>query len=390
MDTRVLVVLGNHLLHGQERANVEVYRALAADGVDALFATNAAWGAEHVQPHLDALGLQWAEVPYARHFARSHTPGQTARNAAAVLRGSRRFLEVARAFRPTHIHVANPHYVLAVLPALLALRRVPLVYRAGDTPTLHHALYRTLLRRFIIPRTRVFVCDSAHIRDAWYAAGVPASKLRVVMPPPPARPPRPASDLPPELQASGADRNPAGRVVAFVGQVSPHKGVHHLVDAVSLLADRHPGLRLVVAGHPVSDDYLADLRRRAGRGAEVIFPGYVEDVDGVLAAADVHAAPSQCEEALGLVVLEAKRAGTPSVVFPDGGLPELVTEPGVDGLVCADQTPAALADALDHYLSMSDDALARAGGVARASLQALGADEPTFRRAWRDALDAAR
>ena len=383
METRALVVLGNSALYGQERSNIEVYRALAADGVDSLYVTHATWGGQHIQPYLDRLGLRWTPLEYARHFRKTMKPRDVVRNAGAILRGSWRFWQIARAYRPTHIHVANPHYVLAVLPALLALWRVPVVYRAGDTPTLHHALYRGLLRWFILPRTSVFVCVSEYIERAWHAVGAPAEKTHVVYSPPPARPPRPASDLPERA------RGGAGRTVAFVGQVSPHKGVHHLVDAVALLGDRHPGLRLVVAGRPVSRAYVADLLARASKGARVEFLGYVEDVDGVLAAADVHAAPSQCEEALGLVVLEAKRAGTPSVVFRDGGLPELVVEPGVDGLVCEDPTPEALAEALDHFLSMDDAALARAGEAARASIDTIGSNEPAFRRAWLSAIDAA-
>lgn len=79
----VLVVRGNYALNGQERGNIEVFRAAKARGLG---------------------------------------------------RGVWAFRRIARAYRPTHIHVANPHYVLSVLPALL-VTRTPVVYRLGDAPT---------------------------------------------------------------------------------------------------------------------------------------------------------------------------------------------------------------------------------------------------------------
>ena len=70
------------------------------------------------------------------------------------------------------------------------------------------------------------------------------------------------------------------------------------------------------------------------------------------------------------------------------GLPELVTAPGLDGVVCEAPTAEALAVGIEHYLSLSEDALAAAGEAARASLARLGSDEATFRARWFDALGA--
>jgi glycosyltransferase involved in cell wall biosynthesis len=75
-------------------------------------------------------------------------------------------------------------------------------------------------------------------------------------------------------------------------------------------------------------------------------------------------------EALGNVVIEAKLAGCCSIVFPSGGLCELIEE-GVDGIVCRDVSAEALAEALRPYLSNPE--LARQHGqAARASLARLG------------------
>ena len=359
---------------------MEVYRALAGTGVDALFVTHAAWGAEAVEPYLDHLGLAWTELAYARHFTRRMGLREGIRNVGRVREGSRAFARMIQEYHPTHIHVANPHYALCVLPAL---RRadVPVIFRLGDVPTVH-SFYGPLWRRALVPLVSRFVCISQFVAEAAVASGVPPSKTRVILSTPPGRPAG-ASDVPDDLSSRSL-------TVLYVGQIAPHKGVHLLVDAVAALVARGQDVRLLLAGRPASEGYLRSLATRAlsgGLADHIRFLGYVEDVGGLFVQADVHACPSVCDEALGNVVLEAKRAGVPSVVFPSGGLPELVVEPGRDGLVCAAPTAEALADGLDHFLQMSPEAREAAGEAASASLARLGADEPSFRRAWLGVLE---
>ncbi len=380
---RVLVVLGNAALNGQERGNIEVYRSLQATGVDALFVTHAGWGRQQIEPYLDRLGLRWTPLAYAYHFRRGMTIRAALANVRRLFGASRSLWRIARSYRPTHIHVANPHYVLSVLPALRLLG-VPVVFRLGDVPTLH-SFYGTLWRRAIVPLVWRFVCISRFVAEAAVDSGVPREKVRVVLSAPPRRPPH---DAPGPLVESLVERGGAGRTVLYLGQVSEHKGVHLLLEAARMLVDRHPALQVLIAGR-ASANYghrLAAQALGARLTERVRFLGYVEDVPGLFAAADVHVCPSVCQEALGNVVLEAKQAGVPSVVFPDGGLPELVVEEGRDGVVCEACTGEALAAGLEHYLSLSDSALAEARDAAQASLSVLGSDEASFQTQWLEAL----
>src|SRR5690606_35653862 len=244
---RVLVVLGNYALNGQERGNIEVFRAVKARGVDALFATHADWGHVHLQPALDRLGLRWTTLPYARHFTKRTTTTGWLRNLGQVMRGARAFQRIARTYRPTPIHVANPHYFLSVLPALL-LTRTPVVYRLGDAPTEHHAFYRILWRRFVIPRVSAFVCVSEYVRERLLATGCPPEKARVIYSHPPARPDGAAAlDL----------GSFVGRTVLYVGQVAPHKGVDLLVEAAISLCEERDDVRFLLAGLVVRQNTFA-------------------------------------------------------------------------------------------------------------------------------------
>jgi glycosyltransferase involved in cell wall biosynthesis len=104
-----------------------------------------------------------------------------------------------------------------------------------------------------------------------------------------------------------------------------------------------------------------------------------------MARSAIHCIPSRRRqrEAFGIVVIEAKQAGIPSVALPSGALGELIT-PGEDGWVCEDETAPALADGIEYFLS--PDRLARAMTAARASAAAY--DRSRFERAWQSIFSA--
>ena len=277
----------------------------------------------------------------------------------------------------------NERYAVDFLPALKLLR-VPVVYRAGDVPSQHRRVFRFAWRRLIAPNVAHFVAISGFVRDALVDAGVPPEKVTVIYNHPPDRPPRPeGTDLPDDVTAPYA-----GRTVAYIGQITADKGVDVLVDAALALCAERDDVRFLLAGdyswrNPFADA-LRDRVDAADMADRVRFLGPVSDIPGLLALADVHAAPSVWEEPLGNVVVEAKRAGVPSVVFPSGGIPELVVEDGRDAVLCHDKTAGALADGLRHYLDLPDGALAEAGRAALASLETLGITREAFTRAWAD------
>src|SRR5690606_33638739 len=79
-------------------------------------------------------------------------------------------------------------------------------------------------------------------------------------------------------------------------------------------------------------------------------------------------------------VMEAKQAGRAAIVFPSGGLPEMI-EHGVDGLVCPNSSREALLAALRFYAD-SPAAVIEHGEAARRSSERLGT--LTFAQQWLD------
>jgi glycogen(starch) synthase len=140
-------------------------------------------------------------------------------------------------------------------------------------------------------------------------------------------------------------------LVGYAGRLVYEKGVQHLVGAVPRLRERHPGLRVVIAGDGPYRTELQEETSRLGLHDAVSFPGFlgVAELPAVLAATNATVVPSLYEP-FGMVALEAAAAGAPLAVAATGGLAEIV-EPGVTGVTFPHSDPDALADAVGTLLT---------------------------------------
>src|SRR5438093_1566092 len=211
-----------------------------------------------------------------------------------------------------------------------------------------HAWQYALARR----ADAIIAVSEATKRDVIERLRVPESRVRVI---PEAVD---ASFAPPARDAALARVRERFSVtspyVLYVGQFDPRKNMDGLVSAFARAAERHPDLRLVIAGDlgkltPFLYDALD--RGRAPR-ERVALTGHVSDVDlaALYAGAEclLHAA---LLEGFGLTPLESLAAGTPVVGLRAGAVEEVVGEAGI----LVDDRPEALADALLRYLE--DDVL---------------------------------
>lgn len=148
-----------------------------------------------------------------------------------------------------------------------------------------------------------------------------------------------------------------GPLVGYAGRLVYEKGVQHLVHAVPYLRERHPGLRVVIAGDGPYRAELEEEARRLALGQTVRFTDFMDatQLPAVLGATDATVVPSLYEP-FGMVALEAAAAGAPLAVARTGGLAEIV-EPGVTGVTFPHSDPDALAGAVDQLLG--DEVFAR-------------------------------
>jgi glycosyltransferase involved in cell wall biosynthesis len=196
-----------------------------------------------------------------------------------------------------------------------------------------------------------------------------------------------------DLHAFQPPEAPGERVpsrLLFVGRVSPDKGVHVLLDAVSRLAPDHPDLELDLVGDealpPLDMQILIDEQERVRALARFYRPeGYLgplvaglpagvaervrhktwigrEELPSLYRSSGMLILPSVWEEPFGIPLVEAMASGLPVVATRVGGIPEVV-EHGVTGLLVPPDRPDALADAISELLAYPERAreLGRAG-----------------------------
>jgi glycosyltransferase involved in cell wall biosynthesis len=176
-------------------------------------------------------------------------------------------------------------------------------------------------RLLMTRRVRSFLAVSEFSRGQLLALGVDPARIEVVHNgvDPAAYP---VGDLTDRARARTAlGLRAESFVLLFLGRIDPNKGVETLLDAVR--QSRHVAdIELVIAGRPVSADYLASMQDR-GRGLQCHWWPETADVLPLLHATDVLVAPSLWDEPFGRTIIEAFATGRPAVASRAGGLPEI-------------------------------------------------------------------
>lgn len=374
---RILVLLGGSELFGQERANIEVIDSLVkATGADCLFVTNSKWGRKSIEPELERRGLRWTTAPYCGLLGYHLSAMQWLQRIVEIIHSHWALVVIFWRYNPTHIHIGNPLHFLTFMGVLL-LTNTPIVYRMGDAPLTHHAMWRWTWRR-MVERINIFVCNCRFLEKELRLFSGRIRACRVIY----SKPRVPAERL---SKPCWSEQKPHPTMFCFVGQPSRHKGVDLFVGAIARTRARDPGVGACIAGDSIWGSDIADLLRDGSTATEfanrTAWLRHVEDVHALLTACSVHVCPSVVDDPLPNVILEAKQAGIPSIVFPKGGMPEVVRH-GVDGYVCSQPTQESLEEAIWFYIEHPEEAK-RQGQAARQSLALLDVDR--FAERWHEA-----
>ena len=131
--------------------------------------------------------------------------------------------------------------------------------------------------------------------------------------------------------------------ILFVGKLRESKGVHLLLAAMEQVWARVPRAVLVLVGGTEfgrgrtdrETPFSQELQKRlAGAGGRVVRTGFIPPslMPEAYLLGDIFVGPSQIEEGLGMVFLEAAAAGLPIIATRRGGIPEIVQD-GSNGLL---------------------------------------------------------
>ncbi|MFF2888679.1 FkbM family methyltransferase [Paenibacillus sp. NPDC057967] len=116
----------------------------------------------------------------------------------------------------------------------------------------------------------------------------------------------------------------------YMGVISPHKGIHHAIHIAEAT-----GQKLVIAGPVYSTEYFqAEIEPALRRNPLLQYVGEVGGIEKrrLLKEARCMLFPTCCEEAFGLVMVEAMMSGTPVLALANGAVPEVMS--GFPELVC--------------------------------------------------------
>lgn len=146
---------------------------------------------------------------------------------------------------------------------------------------------------------------------------------------------------------------PVDRPIIFaVRRLVRRMGLEELIDAVALLKRKWPDVTLVIAGRGPLTAELQARADAAGLTESVRLLGYVSDemLPELYRAADISVVPTVALEGFGLITIESLSAGTPVLVTPVGGLPEVVKQLS-ESLILSSTGAEAIADRLGEFFS---------------------------------------
>jgi glycosyltransferase involved in cell wall biosynthesis len=216
--------------------------------------------------------------------------------------------------------------------------------------TLARARYRAAAR---------IIANSKWVAEQAAASGAPRDKLVVVY----EGAEIPARFTPQQRQAARSRWGISQSVglVGCVGVLSPDKGQEWLIRALAEIKNEFPSTKLLLAGDGPCRGKLESLARVLGLKGDVIFAGFVKDIENVYAALDVFLLPSFFE-ALNNSLLAAMAYEIPSIAFNKGALGEII-EDGKSGLLVSGPDVAEISAAAIRILRDKELAinLGRAG-----------------------------
>ena len=248
------------------------------------------------------------------------------------------------------------HFALYLLPVLRQIRHLPLVVHfhgpwADESEREGAGRLSVWMRRRIekhaYRKAKAFiVLSEAFKRVLHIRYGVDRDKIHVV--------PGGVNLTKFRLPESRTDARqklgwPTGRtIVLCVRRLASRMGLEDLIDAAERLRHEYPELLVLIAGDGRLREQLHARIREREAEQHVRLLGFIPDelLAYAYRAADMTIVPSAALEGFGLTAVESLAAGTPTLVAPVGGLPEVVRD-----LTAELVLPASGADAIAEGLS---------------------------------------
>jgi alpha-1,3-mannosyltransferase len=289
-------------------------------------------------------------------------------------------LSAVRGYDLVHIHAID--FFVDYLSLLRLLHRVPLVVstHGGFFHTQRARLFKEMYFKSVTRQSlggvRAVVCVSQHDREV-FARIVPSQRLRTI-----------------ENGANidrfwSLDKKLEPGLLLGVSRLAENKRIDKVLQAMALLKDRYPTLRLEWIGADFAGLRTTLERRVAELGlrGRVCFRGAVSDHELSSALARAHLFVSASSyEGFGLSTIEAMSAATVVVVTAVGAHTDVVQD-GVNGFL-VDKEATRLANTIAGALRLPPEKLTAIGAAARTATQRFSWTQiaPQYEQLYHDVL----
>lgn len=139
------------------------------------------------------------------------------------------------------------------------------------------------------------------------------------------------------------------KAISIVARLEDIKGHDYFIEAADMLLKKGHKVRFYIAGTGSYEEHLKEKVKKMNRQEQIVFTGFISDVDKLMSITDIQANASFGTEATSLALLEGMSLGIPAVVSDFGGNPGVISN-GENGFVVPKQNSKALAEKLELLL----------------------------------------
>lgn len=342
----ILAVLPSKVLYGKERSNIEVYN-LMKDKLHLKICVAINKDANEKIKDATSNLLTYPITFPERHRKRNALLGYIKDYIVANLQ----IYRLVKKINPDVLFLCSELSFYDLYPAL-KLTNKKIIYRIGDEPAykgLSFYKYNSFVwEKFVIPKVDTFICISQYIKKTVERTGRKSSKDIIIYNYPPTR----KANLPNESYKY-PNKCCEGVVFGYLGQIIQQKGVDLLIKAAIATLKQNPNNMFFIAGSLNYDLKFSQSIKKAipqEYSSNIIFLDEISDIELFFSKIDILCVPSVKQEPLGNVIVEAKKYKKACIIFPTGGMPELIIHQ-YDGFICNDVTVEALQQGLSYYIN---------------------------------------
>ena len=138
-------------------------------------------------------------------------------------------------------------------------------------------------------------------------------------------------------------------LIVSISRQDPRKGLNFIIHAIKIVAKKYPDIKCLIVGSGSFQNLNKKLAEKLKVTKNVIFPGFIPDIEPVLQEADITVVVPLKQGSSALTVIESMSYGKAMVVSDCDGIPEDIKN-NYSGLVVPKGNEQAIAEAIEKLI----------------------------------------